>query len=76
MFVDISVPISRNFNIVFQNVLLEHMVSTVNIASTHVSGSCVTALTESVHMVVLKALMETVVMETGVNFQVVYHYTI
>jgi hypothetical protein len=52
------------------------MVSTVNIASTHVSGSCVTALTESVHMVVLKALMETVVMETGVNFQVVYHYTI
>ena len=37
------------------------MVSTVNIAVTHVSGSCVTALTESVHMVVLKALMETVV---------------
>jgi hypothetical protein len=61
MFVDISVPISRNFNIFLQNVLLEHMVSTVNIAVTHVSGSCVTALTESVHMVVLKALMDTVV---------------
>ena len=61
MFVDISVPISRNVNIFWQNVLLEHMVSTVNIAVTHVSGSCVTALTESVHMVVLKALMETVV---------------
>jgi len=36
MFVDISVPISRNFNIFLQNVLLEHMVSTVNIAVTHV----------------------------------------
>ena len=45
----------------FQNVLLEHMVSTVNIAVTHVSGSCVTDRTDSVHMVVLKALMETVV---------------
>ena len=65
MFVDISVPISRNFNIVFQNVLLEHLVSTVNLAVTHVSTSCVTDRTDSVHMVVLKALKETVV-----NFQV------
>jgi hypothetical protein len=61
MFVDISVPISRNFNICWQNVLLEHMVSTVNTAVKHVLGSCVTALTECVHMVVLKVLMETVV---------------
>jgi hypothetical protein len=49
----------------FQNVLLEHMVSTVNIAVTHVSTSCVTERTDSVNMVVLKALMEIVV-----NFQV------
>jgi hypothetical protein len=38
-------------------------VSTVNIAVTHVSGSCVTALTESVHMVVLKALKSDLVYE-------------
>jgi len=65
MFVDISVRISQNFNIFFQNVLLEHMVSTVNIAVTHVSTSCVTDRTDNVHMVVLTALKETVV-----NFQV------
>jgi hypothetical protein len=41
----------------FQNVLQEHMVSTVNIAVTHVSTSCVTDRTDSVHMVVLKASM-------------------
>jgi hypothetical protein len=58
----ISVSLFNEISTFFlQNVLLEHMVSTVNIAVTHVSGSCVTALTESVHMVVLKALMETVV---------------
>jgi len=41
------------------------MVSTVKIAVTHVSTNCVTDRTESVHMVVLTALKETVV-----NFQV------
>jgi hypothetical protein len=48
-----------------QNVPLEHLVSTVNIAVTHVSGSCVRDRKDSVHMVVLTALQETVV-----NFQV------
>jgi hemoglobin-like flavoprotein len=48
-----------------QNVPQEHMVSTVKIAVTHVSTSCVTDRTDIVHMVVLRALMETVV-----NFQV------
>jgi hypothetical protein len=65
IFVDISVRILQNFNVFFQNVLLEHMVSTVNIDVTHVSTSCVAERTESVHMVVLTALMEIVV-----NFQV------
>ena len=68
MYVDISVRISQNFNIFYQNVLLEHMVSTVNIAVTHVSTSCVTDRTDSVHMVVLTDSKETVV-----NFQVFYH---
>ena len=68
MFVEISVRISQNFNIFYQNVLLEHMVSTVNIAVTHVSTSCVTDRTDSVHMVVLTDSKETVV-----NFQVFYH---
>ena len=44
------------------------MVSTVNIAVTHVSTSCVTDKTDSVHMVVLTDSKETVV-----NFQVFYH---
>ena len=65
MLVDISVRISQNFNICLQNVPQEHMVSTVKIAVTHVSTNCVTDRTESVHMVVLTALKETVV-----NFQV------
>jgi len=43
------------------------MVSTVKIAVTHVSTSCVTDRTDSVHMVVLTALKEKVV-----NFQVYY----
>ena len=42
------------------------MVSNVNITVTHVSTSCVTDRTDSVHTVVLKALKETVV-----NFQTV-----
>ena len=62
----ISVSLFHEISIfVLQNVLLEHMVSTVNIAVTHVSTSCVTDRTDSVHMVVLTALKETVV-----NFQV------
>ena len=44
------------------------MGSTVNIAVTHVSASCVKERTDIVHMVVLTALKETVV-----NFQVLYH---
>ena len=33
----------------FQNVFLEHMVSTVNPAAIHVSTICVTDMTDSVH---------------------------
>jgi hypothetical protein len=51
--------------ICLQNVPQEHMVSTVKIAVTHVSTSCVTDRTDSVPMVVLTALKE-----TCVNFQV------
>jgi hypothetical protein len=51
-----------------QNVRQEHMVSTVKIGVTHVSTSCVTERTDSVHMVVLTALKEKVV-----NYQVFQH---
>ena len=39
----------------FQNVLQEHLVSTVKIAVSHVSTNCVTDRTDSVHMVALTA---------------------
>ena len=67
MLVDISVRISQISTFCLQNVPQEHMVSTVKIAVTHVSTSCVTDRTDSVHMVVLTALKEKVV-----NFQVYY----
>ena len=51
----------KRLTFLFQNVLLEHMVPTENTAVTHVSTSCVTDGTDSVHMVVLTALKETVV---------------
>jgi hypothetical protein len=62
---DISVVFHKISTFCLQNVPQEHMVSTVKIAVTHVSTSCVTDRTESVHMVVLTALKEKVV-----NFQV------
>jgi hypothetical protein len=45
----------------FQIVILAHMVLTVSLGVIHVSTEYVTNLTESVHMVALVVLMETVV---------------
>jgi hypothetical protein len=45
----------------FQIVILAHMVLTVSPGVIHVSTEYVTNLTESVHMVALVVLMETVV---------------
>jgi hypothetical protein len=58
---DITISISQTFNIFFQNVFLENMVSTVNPAAIHVSTICVTDMTDSVHTVVMTAMKETFV---------------